>query len=145
MQTFLPYGDFARSASVLDRQRLGKQRIECLQIATALGDETYGWQNHPAVKMWRCSPEYLIRYGVAICDEWVSRGYRDTCKAKLQAIDLGISDPPFWLGAEELHRSHRSNLLRKAPDHYGPLFEDSLPDDLPYFWPTEPLALGGVQ
>jgi len=28
MQTFLPYPDFARSAAVLDRQRLGKQRLE---------------------------------------------------------------------------------------------------------------------
>ena len=32
MQTFLPYPDFARSAAVLDRQRLGKQRVEVLQI-----------------------------------------------------------------------------------------------------------------
>ena len=28
MQTFLPYEDFRASARVLDRQRLGKQRVE---------------------------------------------------------------------------------------------------------------------
>ena len=53
MQTFLPYPDYAASAKVLDRQRLGKQRVENLQIIKALLDPTYGWQNHPAVKMWR--------------------------------------------------------------------------------------------
>ena len=36
MQTFLPYPDFAESAKVLDNKRLGKQRVECLQIMKAL-------------------------------------------------------------------------------------------------------------
>lgn len=53
MQTFLPYSSFKDSARVLDRQRLGKQRVENMQIITALLDPDYGWQNHPAVNMWR--------------------------------------------------------------------------------------------
>ena len=32
MQTFLPYADFAQSAKVLDMKRLGKQRVEVLQL-----------------------------------------------------------------------------------------------------------------
>lgn len=36
MQTFLPYPDFRQSAKVLDRARLGKQRVECLQLARAI-------------------------------------------------------------------------------------------------------------
>ena len=32
MQTFLPFADFAETAAVLDHRRLGKQRIEVLQI-----------------------------------------------------------------------------------------------------------------
>lgn len=32
VQTFLPYLSFAESAAVLDRSRLGKQRIEALQL-----------------------------------------------------------------------------------------------------------------
>ena len=36
MQTFLPHPNFAASAHVLDRQRLGKQRVENLQIMSAL-------------------------------------------------------------------------------------------------------------
>lgn len=38
MQTFLPYPSGVKSARVLDRQRLGKQRVECLQILAALTD-----------------------------------------------------------------------------------------------------------
>jgi hypothetical protein len=41
---------------------------------------------------------------------------------------------PPWLGDERLHASHRSNLLRKDPEHYGQ-FEWTEPDDLPYWWP----------
>lgn len=36
MQTFLPYTDFKSCARVLDDKRLGKQRVECLQILKAL-------------------------------------------------------------------------------------------------------------
>ena len=32
MQIFLPYKSFKKSAEVLDYQRLGKQRVEALQI-----------------------------------------------------------------------------------------------------------------
>lgn len=40
MQTFLPYKDFAECARVLDDKRLGKQRVECLQILNALRPPT---------------------------------------------------------------------------------------------------------
>jgi hypothetical protein len=38
MQTFLPYEDFTLSAQVLDYRRLGKQRVEALQIYNVLVD-----------------------------------------------------------------------------------------------------------
>jgi hypothetical protein len=34
-----------------------------------------------------------------------------------------------------VHRSHRSKLVQKAPEHYRPLFPD-VPDDLDYVWPV---------
>lgn len=52
MQTFLPYPDFAESAHVLDRSRLGKQRVETIQVQRGLVVPGYGWRHHPAVKMW---------------------------------------------------------------------------------------------
>lgn len=142
MQTFLPYEDFVESAKVLDRQRLGKQRVETLQIMKALHTPSYGWQNHPAVKMWRGYEWYLMKYQEAICNEWTSRGYKDTCLEKTRDLMAGQvinTKRPDWLGNDELHRSHRSNLLRKLPEHYGILFEN-LSDNLPYVWPTEKVA-----
>lgn len=139
MNTFLPYPDFAKSASVLDRQRLGKQRVEVLQILRVLTGKGRGWRRHPAVRMWQGHERALAAYGVAVCREWVGRGYRDTCEAKIREAAAGTPHdsiaPPRWLGSEPFHRSHRSNLLRKDPDHYGPLFEEGLPDDLDYVWP----------
>lgn len=136
MQTFLPYSDFRRTAAVLDRQRLGKQRVETLQILRTLTGETKGWANHPAVKMWRGYEPALILYGLYMCLEWTDRGYRDTCFDKIAeyAEPLGFPPDPPWLGDPDFHRSHQSNLLRKNPAHYGRLFTD-VPNDLPYIWP----------
>jgi hypothetical protein len=68
MQTFLPYANFSRTASVLDMKRLCKQRVETLQVMKALSDPSYGWQNHPAVKMWRGHRGALMMYQEAICN-----------------------------------------------------------------------------
>ena len=136
MQTFLPYPDFAQSAACLDDRRLGKQRVECLQILRALRDPAYGWQNHPAVKMWRGHYIALASYGMTICDEWLRRGFNDTCKAKIEAflwVDGNGNDPSF-IGNPDFHASHRSNLLRKDPVFYGP-YGWTEPHNLPYVWP----------
>lgn len=42
MQTFLPYPDFCGTALVLDRKRLGKQRVEALQVLRGLIVPGYG-------------------------------------------------------------------------------------------------------
>ncbi|MDT5035120.1 MAG: hypothetical protein QOE03_305, partial [Micromonosporaceae bacterium] len=52
VQTFLPYPEFATSARVLDQRRLGKQRVEAIQVLRGLIVPGYGWRHHPAVKMW---------------------------------------------------------------------------------------------
>lgn len=136
MQTFLPYADFALSACVLDRARLGKQRIETKQIYRALIDPSYGWQHHPAVIMWRGCEVALLWYGRHICREWVSRGYRDMQTEWFDAEIAGrsIQNLPRWLGNERFHASHRSNLLRKYPEWYKH-FQWEEPDNLPYLWP----------
>lgn len=138
MQTFLPLPDFCASARTLDRQRLGKQRVEVLQILAALHGESKGWASHPAVRMWRGHVPSLVQYGVAICAEWRKRGYIDNCAPRIAAY-AGDEDffakPPSWLGSPDFHASHRSNLLRKFPDHYRQ-FHWTEPHDLPYIWPT---------
>jgi hypothetical protein len=143
MQTFMPYSDFVKTAKVLDMKRLGKQRVEGMQILQVLTglNKSKAWGNHPAVKMWRGYEVALACYIYAICEEWTSHGYKDTCREKVKNImttyypDKKFVAPP-WLGSEAFHKSHRSNLLRKKPEHYGKDFKD-VPNDLPYVWPIE--------
>lgn len=143
MQTFLPYPDYIRTAQVLDRQRLGKQRVEAKQILNALLGLTSGWVNHPAVKMWRGYEGSLALYGWSMCIEWVHRGYNDTLTPWFeQHVDdyVGHYNDPPWLGKRDFHRSHKSNLIRKMPEHYR-AFWPHVPDDLPYVWPTPLVSL----
>lgn len=140
MQTFLPYKDFEASAYVLDRLRLGKQRLEVLQILRALAGESRGWRNHPAARMWSGWEHLLIDYGLAVCTEWRGRGYADSCARKIAEFDLQFhaqrdGRAPWWLGDEAFHLSHRSNLVRKKPDWYGPVWP-RVPNNLPYVWPV---------
>lgn len=140
MQTFLPYNDFSKSSQVLDYRRLGKQRVECLQILKALKGGG-GWSNHPATKMWRGFEDALVWYGVTICDEWIRRGYKDTCRDKLLtysstpgSLAVEILIPP-WFGENEVHSSHRANLLRKDPGFYSQYNWRESPME-GYVWPT---------
>jgi hypothetical protein len=149
VQTFLPHPDFTTSARALDQRRLGKQRVEALQIFRALTLPKYGWKRHPAVRMWFGYEEALVRYGLDVCAVWSAAGRADTVAASLNAEFAercrsgairdqprlaAVGELPGWLGREELHRSHRSALLRKDPAWYAALFTD-VPDDLPYVWP----------
>ncbi|HWU09138.1 MAG TPA: MSMEG_6728 family protein [Streptomyces sp.] len=150
MQTFLPYADFRRSALVLDQRRLGKQRVEAIQVLRGLTVPGYGWRHHPAVRMWTGYEEALVRYGLDMCAAWTAEGRADTCAATLRK-DLTASlrrtavrtdaelaaagELPPWLGDEAFHESHRSALVRKDPAYYRPLFPD-VPPDLPYVWPA---------
>jgi hypothetical protein len=145
MQTFLPYKDFNKCALVLDWKRLGKQRVETLQVLNAILIPEKGWKQHPATQMWKNHVLQLLDYQTAICNEWVRRGYRDTCLDKSKqvvslyidhVIQLQEKDDPWWLGDERLHSSHRSNLLRKDKVFYNQ-WNWSEPDDLPYFWPSD--------
>ncbi len=149
MQTFLPCADFTASARTLDRRRLGKQRVEALQVLRALVVPGYGWRHHPAAKMWTGYEEALTRYGFEVCAVWCALGAADTCAVKLadeyrQSLggavvrtqaELAVADElPPWLGDEAVHCSHQSALVRKDPDHYRARFPDVAPD-LPYVWP----------
>lgn len=156
MQTFLPDQDFAKSAVYLDARRLGKQRVEAYQILKILLglSKKKGWQNHPAVKMWKGHELALGLYMSVIIEEWKSRGFKcvrpsmvfPPYSIKNKQVSLnkdsyikhnweGIIDFPKWLGDEKFHASHRANLLRKDPLFYG-RYGWTESADLPYVWPT---------
>lgn len=188
MQTFLPYSSFASSVSVLDTLRLGKQRVEAMQLViiyeqqklrhfnpgifckvrdiynnqrelfkelmyvylqdmneialfnfldkfTDVVNETYlelniPWENHSASVMWRGYSDALKLYYNTTINEWIKRGYINN----MPIIKTNTPNFPYWINNEEFHASHRSNLLRKDPEHYAK-FGWTEPDDLPYCWP----------
>lgn len=154
MQTFLPVADFEESARLLDSSRLGKQRVETLQVLRALELPDYGWASHPVVRMWRGRTPALVAYGLAMVRVWRERGFADTTHTPIAEFApdvVGVAQEelaragmlPSWVGDEALHRSHRSNLLAKDPGFYRPLLQPLFgaePDDLPYVWP-EPDAV----
>jgi hypothetical protein len=116
MQTFLPLADFRDSLKALDYRRLGKQRVEAMQIVNTLtGLSTRGWINHPAVKMWRKNVPALMYYHDLAIEEWIRRGYRNTMK--LYEVGPNV-DYPSWFGDMEFHISHQANLYHKSPADY---------------------------
>lgn len=126
MQTFLPFGsDFQTTAQCLDNKRLGKQRVENLQIIKALIGQTKAWSNHPATKQWSNYLTSLIKYHCVIVAEWNNRGYKDTTLETINTLPgiktflLTSNEDPFWLDDQNLLFTHKGNLYRKDPVFYS--------------------------
>lgn len=161
MQTFLPYVDFVKTAQCLDWRRLGKQRVEAWQIIDVSikvrENKNPKWKNHPARLMWEKHLNALCTYGIAICNEWISRGYRDTMRSKFLELRKRFEDNgnPLWMERQDFFLAHKSNLIRKGRErlikkgkadvlnHYKGLWPD-VPEDLPYVWPIQSLKVAGV-
>jgi hypothetical protein len=154
MQTFLPCPKFTDSARILDVRRLGKQRVETIQVLRALTVPGYGWRHHPAAAMWAGYEEALVRYGLEVCTVWCEMGRADTCattmvedltqavgprsvRSQVELAEAG--EIPPWLGEKAFHLSHMAALVRKDPEHYRRFFPD-VPDNLPYVWPESDRA-----
>src|SRR3712207_9150407 len=120
MQTFLPVADFEESARLLDSPRLGKQRVETLQVLRALELPDYGWASHPVAHMWRGRTSGLVAYGLAMVRVWRERAFPDSTEKLVGGCAPGVAgvaqeDPaagaplPPGGGEPALPRSHRSH------------------------------------
>ena len=146
MQTFLPYKSFVKSAKCLDNKRLGKQRVEAMQILDVLCSRDRlkkGWANHPAVLQWKGYEAALYSYLQDVQEEWARRGFNGVgiaehmgrmCRSyhKLQTT---MGKIPPWLGKKAFHDSHKSRLLQKNPLWYG-RYKWNVPLNLEYVWPV---------
>lgn len=165
MQTFLPYPDFYQSAAVLDRRRLGKQRVETMQIMQALTgkkliktvvhrgeiltlspsewrlvDAKPGWMNHSATRMWRGYEHVLLEYQKAVVYEWTQvRGYLDNCLRSTYAIyGLGEFQPAGEKPpwlGNEAFHRSHQSQLVQKDPAYYRPYFPDVPIDLPYIWP----------
>lgn len=70
--------------------------------------------------MWQGHLHHLCLYNLAICEVWQDYGYADTVYDKT-LIEIGKHEdtgPPWWVGWEPLHSSHRAALKFKDPNYY---------------------------
>lgn len=92
------------------------------KILEALDRGGGAWYNHPATQMWKGCEPALAFYGTVICEEWISRGYRDSLlpyfRSRLIDRRVILTSLPSWLGNQKIHSSHRGRLLAKEPSHY---------------------------
>lgn len=115
---------FAACARTLDRQRLGRQRIEVLALLQAIADgPTSPLHHHSLVRMWAPYQSALVRYGLEMCGEWQARGYKDTYRDKIArfaspAYTNERNVVPHWL-TPEFRENQRHMLATKDPSRYA--------------------------
>ena len=110
MQTFLPTSNFRESARLLDYKRLGKQRVEGMQLLNAMKPDYphKGWLKHPAKIMWEGHEDMLKKYVNTMILEWIDRGYNNT----MELYDFDWDAPmPEWMGNDKIHKSHTEELV----------------------------------
>lgn len=129
--TWMPHSSFEESVHSLTENDLRRQLLHNLQILLALEHPEYGWQNHPAVMMWRNHNEALRRYHHAAIEEWITRGNLNP----FQLFDVRETPEPPWMGNPDFHSSHRSNLVRLNYAAYGTQWRGT-DINLPYYWPN---------
>lgn len=134
MQTFIPCRTYVESASVLDWRRLGKQRLEALQIYLIISGiaPKSRWRNHPAVRMWRGYTDHLAAYYNTILSEWIRRGFNNTMQF-LSCDIIGVPKPA-WL-TDEFMAAHRAALLAKDWGYYRQFSWVEEPK-IAYIWPV---------
>jgi hypothetical protein len=116
MNTFLPFSDFGKSASCLDKRRCFKQVVETYQILNVIDGKSNGWQHHPVVKMWLNHRDCLQYYYNIFYDYCLNIHHIKFKKLPKSQLLPMYMEYPLWLGNEEFHLSMRRNLIRKAID-----------------------------
>tara|TARA_Y100001973_G_C5201486_1_gene338052 strand:- start:2115 stop:2558 length:444 start_codon:yes stop_codon:yes gene_type:complete len=146
MQTFLPEYTIEKSLRHLDDKRLGKQRVEAMQLVNCHErlqaarltdpDARVPWCRHPAYIMWSENIPALKWYHNLAIDEWERRGFRNTM-TRYRGVGPHVRLPEWWYDhrMREVVRTHRANLMRKEPLHY---IQYGWKCDVtsPYYWPT---------
>jgi hypothetical protein len=110
VNTFLPYADFTACAKSLDNKRLGKQRVEAMQIYNVISKNQRAWSHHPAVLMWIGHLNALASYINEMIIEWKRRGFVNNM------LMMPVVKPirkPWWCGCVTFHITYQANLIRK--------------------------------
>jgi hypothetical protein len=92
--------------------------------------------------MWRGNAVALAYYHATLIMEWQFVRQKRNTRHVLTAYMPEIMEKPEWneilpkwFNNLDFFIAHRSNLIRKLPEHYKPMWPD-VPDNLPYIWPV---------
>jgi len=130
MEIFHSEETWSLSVLALDDKRLGKQRLECIQILLSLSGIINIWEipkyihNHPVTLLWKGNEDYLLSYTTACIIEWGNRGYKNTkCISAfhdMRAItgDYPVKGKPSFITADFI-QSHKIKLYSKNPLFYA--------------------------
>lgn len=157
MNTFLPYDNFEKCASILDNKRLNKQILECTQIINVIlkkvnlvknENNKKGWWNHPVFNLWMNKNTgkfyiyQLIKYTDILFDEWIRRGYNNSTWLNKRYDYLFLIDKNKnkfasktnklkW--SKKFHIMMKANLIRKDEFYYSKFFKNIKPQE-GYIW-----------
>jgi len=148
MQTLFPYPEYDESARCLRNLELANQISHTLIILDTLHEVegAGGWARHPAIEMWRGYEAQLCTYGLAMCDEYQSRGFNVLASqerinwhlASIATVDDFEMGKPRWMEDASkflwLQRTHRSFLLGKDKKFYAKYKWDVNPG-IPLYFP----------
>lgn len=98
-----------------------------------------GYVYHPIIPMWFHHIPALLYYIKVHVDEFTHRGGSNRVNIPLDGV---IVYPPWCSDADFLIR-HRSNLIRKSPEWYTPIFP-GIVGGMSYFWPYVPTVGNGI-
>jgi hypothetical protein len=144
MYTWVPFPNLSSSARVLRTEELDWTMLSGLDALrgllwyqrTKIGRVEAMWSGHEAC---------LLFYLLSIDQELIAReADRSAYANKAMAVfcfmlreNLPMAPvPPSWLGEPSLHASHRSRLIRLAPEYYAQRMMIT-PLDLEMVWPNE--------
>lgn len=107
---------------------------------------------HPAIKMWRETPELakhyyniFLQHNIEVNKVRANLGYVKSKfsepsldKSKLVLTNpIEESDLPWWFSNLDIFRSHRARLIEKDPHYYSALFPDDIGfNQSLYIWPN---------
>lgn len=92
------------------------------------------WAKHPAVNLWKDHERALANYGVAMCSEWIRRGYIDNQLEYFHKIVFSLVGEEIEVRfSDVLYSSHRAALKAKNPNHYRQFHWKEVPK-IDYVW-----------
>ena len=145
LQTFLPYPNFYKSASCLDKKRLNCQIKEANQIINIIlrkmkikRDGKKGWLNHPVLKIWSDKDgKYYLKQLIDYTDAmwimadilgidnktWLKRRYKILVTYRKHENKFGKEGLIKW--SRKFHDTIKANLIRKDEKHYNKYFKNN--------------------